>query len=142
MACPNAPPQTLKILMLHGYTQSGPLFRAKTRFLQTSLKKALPSDAIQLIDPTGPLRTKISDIAFPESFPLLHHPRFKFAVAYSGFFSPSAKYAACYEPKIETPVLHFIGSLDGVVDEAGSLRLVRACVGGEDRVVYHPGGHF
>jgi pimeloyl-ACP methyl ester carboxylesterase len=87
-------------------------------------------------------RQSSGGVEFPESLRSLQHPQFKFAVAYSGFLPPSADYAACFEPKIETPVLHFIGSLDGVVEEASSLRLAKACVGGEERVVYHPGGHF
>ncbi|KAB8356397.1 hypothetical protein FH972_023980 [Carpinus fangiana] len=55
-----------------------------------------------------------------------------------------ALYRALSEPKIETPVLHFIGSVDTVVSEERSLRLVEGCVVGEGRgkVVYHPGGHF
>jgi hypothetical protein len=45
-------------------------------------------------------------------------------------------------------MMHFLGSLDTVVSEDRSLRLVEACVdgkgkeGGVQRVVYHPGGHF
>ncbi|KAH0543751.1 hypothetical protein FGG08_001933 [Glutinoglossum americanum] len=233
-SAPPTPPQPLRILMLHGFTQSGPLFRAKTRFLESALKKAFPG-GVELAYPTGPLRLKISDIpgvrskpdngdsyggedddtdawswvrkdpqtgtwadveasfdylaevlrtqgpfdgvigfsqgaafaamlasllegpvrvssfaehqprggvAFPESVRSLQQPRFKFAVVYSGFLCPGERYVAFYEPKIETPMLHFIGSLDGVVDEASSLRLSRACVGGEARVVYHPGAHF
>jgi pimeloyl-ACP methyl ester carboxylesterase len=231
-------PQPLRILMLHGYSQSGASFRQKTRFLESALRKAFPAShpeypaGVELVYPTAPIRLKLADIpgalsgpesashdedssdawawvrrdpltgvwegveatfdylaevlraqgefvgvigfsqgaaiaamlaslmegparmssfadhqasggiAFPEPFRSLQHPPFKFAVAYSGFFSPGARYAACYEPKIQTPVLHFVGSLDGVVDEASSMRLARACVGGEDRVVYHPGGHF
>ncbi|KAI9857716.1 MAG: hypothetical protein M1813_008137 [Trichoglossum hirsutum] len=236
MASPAASqPLPLKILMLHGYSQSGASFRQKTRFLEPALRKAFPAagGGVELVYPTAPIRLKLSDIpgalsepenaavhdeessdawawvrrdprtgvwegveatldclaevlrtrgvfvgvigfsqgatiaamlasvmegparmssfadhqanggiAFPESLRSLGHPPFRFAVAYSGFFSPGARYAACYEPKIQTPVLHFIGSLDGVVDEASSLRLVKACAGGENRVVYHPGGHF
>ncbi|KAK3046211.1 hypothetical protein LTS18_013424, partial [Coniosporium uncinatum] len=58
----------------------------------------------------------------------------------------NALYRGFYEPKIATPMLHFLGSVDTVVEEKRSLRLVEACVdqGGEvnKRVVYHPGGHF
>jgi predicted esterase len=64
----------------------------------------------------------------------------RFAVCYSGFCAPRPRYRAFYEPPIATPVLHFIGSLDGVVEEGRSLELVRACE--NPRVVYHPGGHF
>jgi pimeloyl-ACP methyl ester carboxylesterase len=66
----------------------------------------------------------------------------KFAVSYSGFFAPHQRYRAFYEPKIRTPVLHVIGSLDTVVEEDRTRGLVERCVGGEERVVVHPGGHF
>ncbi|KAI1842624.1 hypothetical protein JX265_012617 [Neoarthrinium moseri] len=56
----------LKILMLHGYTQSGTLFRAKTGALSKLLVKALSpapySMTPQLIYPTGPHRLRPSDI--------------------------------------------------------------------------------
>jgi Serine hydrolase (FSH1) len=70
----------------------------------------------------------------------------KFAVSYSGFAAPNERYQAFYTPKIKTPLLSFIGSLDTVVDEARSMTLVDACdfTGQEldKRVIYHPGGHF
>jgi len=44
---------------------------------------------------------------------------------------------------VGTPVLHFLGSLDSVVEESRTLSLVEACEGeGVGRVIYHPGGHF
>ncbi|KAI4241845.1 MAG: hypothetical protein LQ352_007372, partial [Teloschistes flavicans] len=52
----------LKILMLHGYTQSGPLFRAKTRALEKALTKALPNYSLTLSYPTGPVHLSPSDI--------------------------------------------------------------------------------
>ncbi|KAK0112483.1 hypothetical protein ONS96_001720 [Cadophora gregata f. sp. sojae] len=69
----------LKILMLHGYTQSGPLFHAKTRALEKLLQKSFPSPSpsphkalpgtlpsypggIQLIYPTAPMRLLLADI--------------------------------------------------------------------------------
>ncbi|KAI4850845.1 hypothetical protein E4T44_02507, partial [Aureobasidium sp. EXF-8845] len=93
---------------------------------------------------------------YPESFEndtgfmtdVIQEP-LKFAVSYSGFSAaPNELYTAFYEPKIKTPMLHFIGSVDTVVDESRSLRLVDACVAGRgvagevSRLVYHPGGHF
>jgi len=39
-------------------------------------------------------------------------------------------------------MLHFLGTLDTVVEEKRSLALVEACEQSEGRVVYHPGGHF
>ncbi|TKA74674.1 hypothetical protein B0A55_04704 [Friedmanniomyces simplex] len=77
------------------------------------------------------------------------HPPMRFAVSYSGFSAAMANaglYQAFYEPKIATPMLHVLGTVDTVVSEDRSLRLVEACVGGSGeggkRVVYHPGGHF
>lgn len=64
----------------------------------------------------------------------------RFAVSYSGFSAPSEVYGAFFKPKIEVPALHFIGSLDSVVEETRSLALVEATVNG--KTVYHPGGHF
>ncbi|KAK5009387.1 hypothetical protein LTR28_001270 [Elasticomyces elasticus] len=240
----------LRILMLHGFTQSGPLFHAKTRALEKLLHKAFPSapspghlpgytGGIQLFYPTAPIKLSVNDIPGfdvdgadkeePEAYawwkrkgdgePFYYegmelgfervaevlkadgpfdgaigfsqgaaaagmlasllepgrreafeaaqprggmgfprqleedtgyvtdviHPPLKFAVSYSGFgASTNPLYMAFYEPKISTPMLHFIGSVDTVVEEARSLRLVDACVDGrkEGRLVYHPGGHF
>lgn len=64
----------------------------------------------------------------------------KFAVIYSGFFAPPANLQWLYEPKIKTPTLQFIGSLDTVVEEGRSRGLVARS---EDPVVVvHPGGHY
>ncbi|KIW04075.1 uncharacterized protein PV09_04892 [Verruconis gallopava] len=244
---PNKPP--LKILMLHGYTQNGPLFRSKTRALEKNLQKAFPHRSVQLSYPTAPIKLYKSDIPnwddpngtagfenqdaggeeapdawgwwrrkgekepytydgmengfarcaevlkaegpfdgvigfsqggalagmlasalepgrreafekaqahggmrFPEALEEdtgfvtdVVHPPFKFAVSYSGFGAGNnALYRAFYEPKIKTPMLHYIGTMDTVVEEKRSLRLADACEdrGKEGRIVYHPGGHF
>jgi len=64
----------------------------------------------------------------------------KFAVIYSGFWAVPKDLAWLYEPKLKTPTLHFLGSLDTVVDENRSQGLVERC---EDPVVVvHPGGHY
>ena len=47
--------------MLHGYTQSGPLFRAKTRALEKNLAKAFPQ-GVRLEYPTAPLRLSPADL--------------------------------------------------------------------------------
>ncbi|KAI3341152.1 serine hydrolase FSH [Ustulina deusta] len=56
----------VKILMLHGYTQSGPLFSAKTKALNKLLTKALSPAPLNLhptlIFPSGPHRLRRSDI--------------------------------------------------------------------------------
>ncbi|KAK7513497.1 serine hydrolase-domain-containing protein [Phyllosticta citriasiana] len=236
------PTKPIKILMLHGYTQSGPLFRNKTRALEKTLAKAFPA-GLALSYPTAPVKlsraqipsfdtdgvkadeteeeepeaygwwvrkdkveqangkvegegftyegletgfAKLADVlkeegpfdgvigfsqggaaagmlasllepgrkeAFEKAqekggmpYPQVMegvHPPLKFAVSYSGF-APAANelYQAFYEPKIKTSMLHFLGSLDTVVEESRSLRLADACEKKEGRVVYHPGGHF
>lgn len=58
------PKRDVKILMLHGYTQSGPLFRAKTRALEKMLQKSLAPFhlAPTMIYPTGPNRLRPRDM--------------------------------------------------------------------------------
>ncbi|KAF3916143.1 hypothetical protein AA313_de0203403 [Arthrobotrys entomopaga] len=68
------------------------------------------------------------------------HPPLKFAVAYCGFKAPNEEYQWMYEPKIQTPVLNVLGSLDTVVDEKLMKGLVEVCEG--NRVLWHPGGHY
>ncbi|CZR58490.1 related to dihydrofolate reductase [Phialocephala subalpina] len=66
-------PRKLKILMLHGYTQNGPLFHAKTRALEKALNKSFPATkasplfstypgGIQLLYPTAPIKLRPADI--------------------------------------------------------------------------------
>ena len=69
-------------------------------------------------------------------------PPMKFGIVYSGFAAPFELYSAFYEPKITTPVLHFLGSLDTLVDETRGRVLIDSCESGSQRVVTHPGGHF
>ncbi|KAF2674889.1 dihydrofolate reductase-like protein [Microthyrium microscopicum] len=252
MPPPPAPTKPLRILMLHGYTQSGPLFRAKTRALEKHLAKAFPSGA-SLVYPTAPHRLSPADIpvwdnsapapvstepldcyawwtradtnpptytglaqglarvaeclktegpfdgvvgfsqggalagmvaslletgrpeafgayaesvksggkwwagglekwkdlkfdadTYPASFlnadGTVCHAPMKFAAIYSGFKAPHPAYGAYFSPKIATPTVHFLGSVDTVVVEDRSLALVDVCV--EPRIVRHPGGHF
>ncbi|KAF2110223.1 dihydrofolate reductase [Lophiotrema nucula] len=242
MAAAPPPKRPIKVLMLHGFTQSGPLFHAKTRALEKNLQKAFPS-GISLVYPTAPIRLSPADVPFPvatttngdangaeeetdawawwrrkgdaepytyegieqglahlasilqkegpfdgvvgfsqggamagmlasllepgrrEGFEALYpkggmrypesfeadtgyveeviHPQLKFAVSYSGFAARGVDlYKGFYDPKITTPMLHFLGTLDAVVEETRSLALVEACDKSEGRVVYHPGGHF
>ena len=231
MGDPNASTAPLRILMLHGYTQSGQLFHAKTKVLEKHLKKAFPSVALSY--PTGPMQLRPSDvpgfdstatdpddveaygwwrrsntsdppeytgidkglevvsqvlesegpfdgvigfsqgaalaamvasllegkprkqafsdaqaksslaIPYPSSFGSLDHPPLKFWVPYSGFVAPGERYEAFYEPNIQTPACHFIGSLDSVVEESRTQKLVDASGGSNlSQVVFHPGGHF
>ncbi|KAF7718776.1 Uncharacterized protein PECH_004237 [Penicillium ucsense] len=52
----------LRILMLHGYTQSGPLFHAKSRALVKHIQKNFPSHEVLASYPTGPLKLRPSDV--------------------------------------------------------------------------------
>lgn len=63
----------------------------------------------------------------------------KFAIAWCGFAGTPPELQWLYEPKIKTPTLHMIGSLDEVVDESRSQALVDRCE--NPQVVTHPGGH-
>ena len=63
----------------------------------------------------------------------------KFAVTYSGFWGPVDMLKWCYEPKIKTPSLHYIGSLDTVVEESRTQGLVERCE--NPTVIVHPGAH-
>lgn len=83
-------------------------------------------------------------LEFPEGWEELQkeYGQLKFAVSYSGFYAPDERYGAFYEPKITTPFLSVVGSLDSVVDEGRSLGLADRCEKGRDSVVMHPGGHF
>ncbi|KAH6605248.1 serine hydrolase fsh [Trichoderma cornu-damae] len=226
----NGGKKQVKILMIHGYTQSGPLFRTKTRALEKLLAKTLAPISLLpvLIYPTGPVRLLPSDspgfrpsaepqggdslsaedvpaawawwrkddatnsyrrfdegmavvaeaireaggvdgvcgfsqggamtglvaAALEPSRPVLEGPGgdwarrlreanggrpVKFAVSYSGFYAGVDALEWLYEPKIRTPTLHYIGSLDTVVDESRTQGLVDRCE--EPVVVVHPGGH-
>ncbi|PNP58844.1 hypothetical protein THARTR1_01092 [Trichoderma harzianum] len=226
----NGAKKEVKILMIHGYTQSGALFRAKTRAMEKLLVKTLAPISLLpvLFYPTGPNRLLPSDIpgfkssaesqggdapssddlpdtwgwfrkddatnsyrlfdegmaviadsirdaggidgvcgfsqggamaafvaaALEPSRTVLDGPKgdwarklreanggqpVKFAVSYSGFYAGVPALEWLYEPKIKTPTLHYIGSLDTVVDESRSQGLIDRCE--EPLVVVHPGGH-
>lgn len=240
--------------MLHGYTQSGPLFHSKTRALEKHIHKAFHTatrfpDGVELVYPTAPIkllptqmpgqeqidpgshadldawgwwfnkgdaepytcagiertfdalaailktqgpftgvigfsqgaalasmlasllepgrRAEIQKqsakggIDYPVSFvdngdydgdydegTRLIHPPLKFAACYCGFAFPDNKsYKAFWKPKLVTPILHVLGTLDTVVQESHSLTLIESCDNGpghdgSENVVYHPGGHF
>ncbi|OAA76891.1 dihydrofolate reductase [Akanthomyces lecanii RCEF 1005] len=204
----------VKILMIHGFTQNGPLFRAKTRALEKALTKLLAPVSLvpQLLYPTGPIRLKASDMPFyeppadgdpdyePETYAWWRRNDatgqyagidrgmatlagtireaggvdgvigfsqggcaagvvagddteawatalrsanggrpLKFAVVYSGFRAADPDVAWLFAPKIATPTLHVLGSLDTSVDEARSQTLIQVCE--DPLVVTHPGGH-
>ncbi|KAF3920365.1 hypothetical protein ABW20_dc0102111 [Dactylellina cionopaga] len=88
-----------------------------------------------ILEPTRPRPDSLISDGFTTS-----HPPLKFAVAYCGFKAPNEEYRWMYEPKIQTPVLNVLGSLDTVVDEKLMKALVDVCEG--NRVLWHPGGHY
>lgn len=85
-------------------------------------------------------------MAFPKSFISattdngLINPPLKFAAIYCGFVAHYSEYRAFYEPKIATPTLHVLGTVDTVVEEHRSLDLAKLC--SNQKTIYHPGGHF
>ncbi|OHW98870.1 dihydrofolate reductase [Colletotrichum incanum] len=81
-------------------------------------------------------------LSLPTAVAQLDHPPLRFAVCYSGFSSEHQLYVAFYTPSIATPSLHFIGSLDTVVEESWTQELVARCESGTASVALHPGGHF
>ncbi|KAJ5588882.1 hypothetical protein N7537_011560 [Penicillium hordei] len=83
-------------------------------------------------------------IPYPACFASLEHPPLKFVVSISGYVASHPDYRAFYDPVIRTPVLHFLGSMDTVVDENASMRLVQNCQVGDEKkqiVIWHSGGH-
>ncbi|KAI0602811.1 serine hydrolase-domain-containing protein [Biscogniauxia sp. FL1348] len=239
----------VKILMLHGYTQSGPIFSSKTKALSKFLTKALGAPPLNLhptlIYPTAPHRLRVSDIPgyvggtddpndddtsdhwgwfrrdeatgayrgfeagmqavasalrasgpvdgvigfsqggalaalvasalerpwrqppSPPSPPSPSSPSspsppsptpnpnswlpslrsanggrsLRFCVVYSGFYAPHEGFRWLYQdPPLATPTLHYLGSLDTVVDEARSRGLADRCR--DPVVLVHPGAHY
>lgn len=118
-----------------GFSQGGCAAPMVASLLEPGRKAAF--DAARKRDP--------EQIAYPEDLlrpdGSLLQPPMKFAVAYSGFAAPFEHYRGFYEPKIKTPVLHVLGSLDSIVTEERSRGLVGVCERGDERVVIHPGAH-
>nr|DAB41485.1 TPA_exp: esterase [Aspergillus westerdijkiae] len=68
------------------------------------------------------------------------HPPLKFILSYSGFKMSHVCYRAIYRPKIQTPVMHFIGNLDTYIPGPLTLQLARRCI--NHKVVYFHGCHY
>lgn len=80
----------------------------------------------------------------------------RFAVVYAGFRAPGPELAWLFggdagdagevgrgeDRKISTPAVHFVGSLDTVVEESRTEALGACWREGRLRVVSHPGGHY
>lgn len=83
-------------------------------------------------------------IQYPSTFNSLEHSPLKFAIIISGYTALDPSYRPFYEPGIRTPTLHILGSMDNVVDEEHSRRLVESCHvadGKQPVVIRHFGGH-
>jgi predicted esterase len=68
------------------------------------------------------------------------HRPVKGAIMYGGFPALTPDLEWLYHPKISTPTLHIIGSLDTIVSEEASRKLADKCK--DAKIVVHPGGHF
>lgn len=139
-------PETLEILA--GVLKNEGPFDGVVGFSQGGFMASVMASLLETGRPEAFERLEVKGgMAYPPALKTCGHPPFKFAVSYSGFGSTkNPLYDALYNPKITTPMLHFIGSVDTVVSEERSMRLVDGCEGGSGeggrRVVYHPGGHF
>ncbi|KAH6628855.1 serine hydrolase FSH [Chaetomium tenue] len=68
------------------------------------------------------------------------HRPLKCAVMYGGFMAAPPDLEWVYSPKVATPTLHVIGTLDTIISEEASQKLAGKCK--DAQVVIHPGGHF
>ncbi|GAB1195853.1 hypothetical protein APSETT444_005118 [Aspergillus pseudonomiae] len=131
-----------------GFSQGAAMAAMVVSLLEPGRKEAFERflDASVASEGKAEADAVVSGVPFPKAFEGLSHPPFKFALCYSGFRSPGARYRGFYEsPALQTPILHVLGSLDAVVEESRSRALVEACAGDpekEGKVVWHPGGHF
>lgn len=83
-------------------------------------------------------------IFYPDCFASLTYPPLKFVVSISGYAASHPDYRAFYNPAIRTPMLHFLGSMDTIVEEESSMRLVDSCHKDDENeptVIWHSGGH-
>lgn len=105
---------------------------------------ALAAMVASLLEPGRPQAFEKSKEAmpYPQSFAELRHPPLKFAVGFSGLLMEHPRYAGFYEPNIQTPVLHVMGSMDTIVEESESMALAERCVGGgAGLIIRHSGNH-
>ena len=87
----------------------------------------------------------LREMPFPTSFAALNHPPLKFMISIAGYKASDPAYEAFYGPLIQTPSLHILGSMDTVVDDEASTKLVECFQKGigesHGNVIRHPGGH-
>ena len=67
------------------------------------------------------------------------HTAFRFVVSFSGYREEDVRVRKYYEPRISTPILHFISASDPILSEERCLRLVDSCEDADGRVVIYPG---
>lgn len=115
-----------------GFSQGGALAALVASALEANPARLLPGE-YRLSDEVDGTRRAVCQNGMVQ-------PPLKFAIIYSGFLAIDSTCNVFFEPKINTPTMHFLGQLDSIVDEARSRRLVEACVNSE--VVVHVGGHF
>lgn len=115
-----------------GFSQGGALAALVASALEVNPARLLPSE-YRLSD-------EVDETLHAMCQNGLVQPPLKFAIIYSGFLAIDSTCNVFFEPKIKTPIMHFLGQLDSVVDESRSRRLVEACLNSE--VVVHVGGHF
>lgn len=115
-----------------GFSQGGALAALVASALEANPARLLPVEYRLSDEVDGTRRTMCQNG--------MVQPPLKFAIIYSGFLAIDSTCNVFFEPKINTPTMHFLGQLDSVVDESRSRRLIEACVNPE--VVVHVGGHF
>ncbi|KAJ5732065.1 hypothetical protein N7493_003546 [Penicillium malachiteum] len=116
-----------------GFSQGGALAA-----MVASLLEDTRSEAFAALSSEG-------GISYPDCFAQLTHPPLKFVVSISGYAASHSDYRAFYNPGIRTPMLHFLGSMDTVVEEESSMKLVDGCYRDDDNepvVIRHSGGHI
>lgn len=116
-----------------GFSQGACATGMVASLLEPGRKEAFNGSSLQEAERETFPASFIFDAAKPQ-------PPLRFAIIYSGFPAPGQRYTAFYEPPLKTPTLHFLGTLDGVVEEARSRALIERCK--RPREAVHPGGHF
>lgn len=119
-----------------GFSQGGALAAMIASLLETDRRHAFDALCARKSDKFPYPTSFIGKNGEPLQEPL------KFAIIYSGFAAPFETYEGFYNPKIKTPVLHFLGSLDTVVEEKRSRLLIDSCEDTDENILVHPGGHF
>ncbi|KAJ5287096.1 Serine hydrolase FSH [Penicillium angulare] len=118
--------------------ESGP-FDGVIGFSQGGALAAMVASLLEENRKEGFARAEDNALLYPNSFAALDHPPLRFFVSIAGYAASNPAYRAFYEPPIQIPSLHLLGSMDTVVDETASTKLTEICE--NSTVVWHPGGH-